>query len=339
MELDLGRFDRYRHGRKMKQRKWALIIGVVVFIGGVFWMRALVSWRPVTFAQVPFTPTKIVFSRDQKRLIVADNEENPRDKQIWNWKNGAVDESNKARDEFDGDLDGFSTFPRYERKTAESAIYVRLTADKTICLEGTEGGVGRFLGDKRYALGSSKALREIYGEAKGEIWIWDWKGKLKKRVRYIRKVVENAIFSPDGKWLVAYEKWPDRNGFLRRYDVRSGKMVKTVNQFTDLRSMGFSPNGFFFWWVQESSPSDLNVVRTDTWNWQWSTQCVVPVKWLSDNRIGIVKKNGFEFRDARGKVLQSLPGPVNVSDWTLSPDGDWIYSAETSGIIRKWRAR
>lgn len=322
----------------LKKRNWALIIGFVAVVGGVFWMRALASWRPKTFAKVDFNSTKILFSRDQKRLIVADDSGNSGDKQIFIVATGAVDESKKARDEFDSDFYGSSTFPRYEHNDQESAIYVRLTADKTICLEGTEGRGERFFRDKRYALRGSKARREIYGEARGEIWIWDWNGKLKKRFRYIRKVVENAIFSPDGKWLLAYEKWPDRNGFLRRYDVRSGKMVETVNQFTELRSMDFSPNGFFFWWAKDSQ-GYFEVVRTDTWKWQWGADCAGPVKWLPDNRVGIVKENGFEFRDARGKFLQSLPGPIKVSDWALSPDGNWIYSCETSGMIRKWRAR
>jgi hypothetical protein len=87
------------------------------------------------------------------------------------------------------------------------------------------------------------------------------------------------------------------------------------------------------------------------WKWLDSSDGAGPVKWVSNTRAGIVKKNGFTWHDgvdAAGRnLIRDLPGPFQpanntpqaVTDWALSPDEDWIYSAHSDGTIRKWRAR
>jgi hypothetical protein len=202
----------------------------------------------------------------------------------------------------------------------------------------------------------SKARNEVYYQWDSEVWIWNWDtGKLKKRVRYMKTGTPEttATFSPDGKWILAYEQLPDRNGYLRRYDVQSGKMVSVVNQSTEYRDFGFSPDSQRIWFAHESRIRlNLDVIRTKDSKYLWSADCAGPVKWLPDGRVGIVQTNGFEWRTGSGQKLRRLPGPsTGVSDWVLSADGKWIYSCEISrtaagqtasnpgGTVRKWRAQ
>lgn len=180
---------------------------------------------------------------------------------------------------------------------------------------------------------------------------------MKKRLNYMQSLEAeaDAIFSPDGEWLLASEKEQGSHyGQLRRFEVQTGKATSSLNQFTSSRSFGFSPDGRFLWFVEEdgygikfkfhvaTNPNSI-LGATD----KWSQSCSGPPKWLPDGRIGLVKPDGFEWRDASGRLLGRLPGPFQslrvtpsyVQSWALSPDGNYIYSAEQSGTIRRWRAR
>jgi len=194
----------------------------------------------------------------------------------------------------------------------------------------------------------SKARREVYGELSGEIWIWDWdNGKLKRRVRYAKFSSKDAIFSPDGKWLLAVEQMPKGNDFLRRYDVQRENMGVFVDQAPAFDALGFSPDGRFLWFVRQNSmgkPVSFHIAPNTGFKINWSLvrshKCFGASKWLPDGLIGIVQEKGFSWRDASGREIGHLPGPFGtISDWTLSPDGNWIVSVERSGIIRRWRAR
>lgn len=142
--------------------------------------------------------------------------------------------------------------------------------------------------------------------------------------------------------------------YLRLYHVQTGNLEIPRSpelpelQSNEIRGFGFSPDARFIWFTGNlgSSPN-LIAIRSANRQIAFGADSTGPVKWLPDNRIGIVTESGFEFRDENGALLQRLPGPFDstntpkevVTDWALSPDGNWIYSAEQSGIIRRWRAR
>ena len=324
----------------MRKHKGATIIGVVAVVGALVWMRALASWRPQVVARVRFKATQIFFSRDGQRLIVADE---LRDRQAFRWNGTQNLVADQVRELVD--TDGFlTTFPRIWFNWQPQRLYFSWKRDQNIELEMPRAvSLKSLASTPNFPPAYSKARGEIYGQAQGVIFVWNARdGKLKKRVKFLKSAPQKVIFSPDAKRLLAYEKLPDGNGFLRCYDVQSGKMTKTVHQTTDLGAMGFSPDANLFWFVQSlgGNSGDFNVLRADNWKWLWSADCAGPVKWLPDGRIGIVGKHGFSWRRASGSRLQQVSGPfAPVSDWALSPDGNWTYSVESSGLIRRWRAR
>ena len=341
-----------------KKRKWSVGIGVLAMVGLAFWMRIHVSWLPKKVATVNFVPTRIFFSRDGKRLIVADDQFVPISPQIFNWKNGAIDRSAEAQRKFEGDYDGLKIYPGVWANS--DGLVFSSAAGQNTHLGDTASAYyifGRRTREKPWPFGWSQSRREIYGAGSGEIWIWDWEsGELKRRMRYQKYGRGKSAFSPDGKWLLASEEWQGGNSFLRRYDVQSGKMVGTIHQSSAVYgigySFGYSPDGRLFWFVHNDvgivrKEVSFNVCRASDWKYLWSAPCFAPTKWLPDDRIGIVQKDGFTWRDITGHELQHLLGPfqpveypgIEVKDWALSPDGNWIYSCERSGIIRRWRAR
>ncbi|HEX8464640.1 MAG TPA: hypothetical protein VF627_08480, partial [Abditibacterium sp.] len=88
-------------------------------------------------------------------------------------------------------------------------------------------------------------------------------------------------------------------------------------------------------------------IRTSDFQFPGGATCSGPVKCLPDGRIGFVRPQSFDLITADYSSSRVLPGPFDngrdparaVKDWTLSPDGNWIYSAHSDGFIRRWRAR
>ena len=276
----------------MTRRTRALAIGGVALVGAALWMRELASWRPQLVAKARFWPTFIRFESDGKRFLVADGFGH---KQIFS-TNGALDANATTVSGVDP-FNPITTSPCILFNSFPPRLYSSLWRGESIELQVPNGVALRDLASTRdFASGYSKTRREIYKEAQRVIFVWNARnGKLEKRVRLgnTPSMIARSIFSPDGKWLIAFEKLPDGNGFLRRYDGQTGKMVQLINQTTDVKSLGFSPDGRLFWFVQEVSMGDLNVFRTNTWKWMWSDNCTGVVKWLPDGRVGIVQKDGF----------------------------------------------
>ena len=262
---------------------------------------------------------------------------------------------------------GLISFPRVWINEAGIRLNFSAARNRKVFLSGTkfeqEGGSFYF----RYNMGIfpvawSKARREVYSELDGEIWIWNWNdGHLKKRIRYMKRGPVNTpvIFSSDGKWLLTAPQKPRGAAYeLNRYDVQTGKKVSFIAHLGDVNAFGFSPDSHFgfspdgqkIWYLSNGT---LHVVGTLDPQKSWSCPCSGRAKWLPNGHIGIVQTNGFQWRLASGRLIRRLPGPFtnpvptnnpqnyaqDVRDWALSPDGKWIYSAEQSGTIRKWRAR
>lgn len=311
-----------------------------------------------------FPPTQMRFSKDGRWLLVNGN-----------GVASAFDLSNPGLNSSAGDLRNFDknygleTFPRtwFDNKrrflfapspgrVVALSMAIRNEAD---LMEFEEGHV-------RTAW--SKQKNEVYGELSGEIWVWDWtSGKLKRRMLYSKSRHDNAVFSPDGKWLLVAEQVETNCWELRRYHVSNGQLadkgqltngtslILVMSNSMTLFRFGFSPDGRYIWFNQPSGemPDSFNwVPNTETQLEQSAikgSNCSGPSKWVPDGRIGIAKSNSFEWHDAAGQLLGRLPGPFQarifgrnasrLEDWVLSPDGNWIYSAERGGAIRRWRAR
>ncbi len=162
--------------------------------------------------------------------------------------------------------------------------------------------------------------------------------------------------SPDGKWRLIFEDdgLADAGNNLLLIEARTGKKRAYIGRRSEIISCGFSSDGQLIYAVTDSQTGGfgggvqtLDVYRIRDAQKIWSTSYVGPVKWLPDGRIGIVERDGFSWRDEMGKEVQHLPGPLQnslawsrgITDWALSPDGNWIYSSELSGAIYRWRAR
>lgn len=332
----------------MKCKQWwgaGLLALAVIFV----WARGAASWRPKTFAKVEFAPSRILFSRDTKRLIVADVSGNTGEKAIFDVKSGALDESVQAWALFDGDFYGATTFPRVRWNRPKNQLYFSPTPKIDALLQGIPQQSDRFVSrnqNQRVRAGWSKARSEVYGESAGVIYIWNWDtGALKRRVRYGKVGVETATFSPDGKWLLAVQPVRVNNGLsinsdLGRYDVQTGKLMEKLTSTSDIHPLRWSPNGRYFYW--QTALDGFDVMETGGWSWVYGAlNGPGAPQWIASDRIGYTTLRGFEVADLKTRrVVSSLPGPNSkATDWTLSPDGNWIYSCEKDGTIRVWRAR
>lgn len=324
----------------MTKRKWAWGMGIAAMIAVGFWMRALASWRPQTFARVNFNPTRILFSRDGKRLIVADASGNSGDKQIFSWKSGAVDVGAESLGEFDGDFYGAKTYPRVWFDVRKKGLYFSPSLGRKIYLQGRGTDGMAMWSEATYSW--SKARREVYGEWKGEIWAWDWEtGENKRLMRYVGYANTSVAFSPDARWLIARGQFGEQWKILR-VDVRSGKVVQTLPVPALPESFDWSPDGAYLGctWKNSWKGEGFVVLRTRDWKSQWSCEGKCTAKWVLPQRVGVARAKGFEWRDASGNVTRRLSGPcATVADWALSPDSEWIYSVKRNGLIQRWRAR
>ncbi|MBW3635479.1 MAG: WD40 repeat domain-containing protein, partial [Armatimonadetes bacterium] len=200
------------------------------------------------------------------------------------------------------------------------------------------------------SIGGSAARREVFTEERGLISIWNMSdGRLKRRVRYSTWISKDAVFSPDGKWLLAAQTVGDSGpggvySRVRRYDVQSGKLMPSPDILNVLRTIAplqFSPDGKYLLVGGRWGDPRALIFDTSQWKQLWSDQAVVSAGWSADNRVGLAKSDKFEWRDAvSGQVLQSLPGPAKGTGiWTASPDGQWIYANNDKQQILRWRAR
>ncbi len=342
------------------KRKWVFALGVAVCIGMVFWLRELASWRPVTIAKLPFAATQLLLSRDGKQLWV--EKSHTRRGVVIEMATGTVAPTAQGFFGFKA-LHDLETFPRVTEDQGEWQLSFSPLKTRTIVLAHWKKNVEFYAAhlyaqnknfEDRIDTGLSKQRKEIYAELEGVVWIWDWNGNLKKKVRYGPNLPRSAVFSADGKWLLASEESSSKRLFLRRYDLQNGKPMEILNRGSMTSRFGFSPDGRWIWFIRDNaSGNPLSFHAAPVSNSRtflgsiWSQDCSGPAKWLSDGRIGIVRESGFEWRLASGRLFRRLPGPIqdNINpnkllvDWTLSPDGKWIYSCERSGVIRRWRAR
>jgi WD40 repeat protein len=322
--------------------KWAWGIGVIAFIGAALWMRELASWRPQTVARVAFHASRMLFSRDGKRLIVTDNSGNSGDKQIFNWKGGQVDASAKALRAFDSDVYEVSSFSfELSKESMRIDFFPPRGAKVRLQTPDQIKSKDEYLSGVTSALTYVRARSEICGSSNGALWVWDARsGKLKYRVRCPFDL-RRGVFSPDGKWFVAADSEGMQDS-LGRYAVRTGKKAQTINPSGSFPHFDFSPDGRYFWFMQGDVGQAKSIIVMDarTWKSLAHIPCSAPVKWVSPGRLGIVQASHFEWLDMATGKHTSLPGPLGaVADWALSPDGRWIYSVERNGTIRKWRAR
>ncbi len=331
------------------KRKFALGIGVLAVVGAVFWMRALASWRPVTVVKMSFAPTQIHLSGDGEKLLLKDD--TGKNAQILNLKTGLLDANSKRAANF-FEENGLPTLPRVspvrvDLKTnsiySRSGIYLSYSIENVFRLarDGHEG----------FQTAVSPQRGEIYCELFGSIWIWNAKDKkLKKRVKFAKESPIKSIFSPDGQRLLARSGKPDGSRVLSCYDVQSGKRLAVITQISGSYDFGWSPDGQHLWFTNGDGYMNhsFQAIRALNFRPLWSAECAGRVKWLPDNRIGIVGRRQFSWRDATGRELSRLPGPIQngplptgkqIEDWVISPDGNFIYSAQQSGVIRRWRAR
>ncbi len=342
-----------------KSRKLAAGIGIVALVGAALWMRELASWRPVTLVKFELNLVYMVMSRDGQTLLVGGMSTRPKPfeevlmevgaaggainlhatpaQRSHFWKQGAPRPwiaLNQSRTQFI-----FSPAP------GKKVLLAGKIHPHYFDLDASNSGASHFAW--------SKARGEIYRESYGEISTWDCKsGRLKKRY-FAFKPKPNSprivvSFSPDGQSLLT------STGSLLRYDVPTGKLIRLIHRSSQgaggsrIVDFGWSPDGKSFWFVRRSVAEDyldFNVLRATDSALLWSAPCAGPSKWLPDGRIGLMEQGGFSWRDASGREIGHLPGPLAGSrladepQWEATPDGNWIYSCEEGGIIRRWRAK
>jgi len=334
------------------KRKWLFAISIAAMIGMALWLRELASQPPVVVAK-GFEPWRLRFSGDGRLLLAEDYFQEKG--LLFNVQKSMVDANFNPRyiRDFDENY-GPKTWPHVGEIDGRS--YFSAARGQKIALQDSGNRLRLYSQGtswKNIRAGWSKSRGEVYRALRGEIWIWNWNGKLKRRVGYVdASIYRDSVFSPDGKRLLAYEMLPMGQAFLQLYDVQTGKMTARIGESVGFRGFGFSPDGQRIWFVSDrmsgsKEPFGLQVVRTHDAKILWHSACFGPVKWLPDGRIGLVEGDGFSWRDAAGRQTQHLPGPVltpgivpeDLTDWVLSPDGRWIYSCERSGVVRRWRAR
>lgn len=322
-----------------------LALSFAAMAGVAFWMRELASWRPKVVGRVNINAQRLYISRDGGSLIVRGNHK----EQIVALKSGATRSKWHFVDDFELQH-GLETYPRVWVDENQARLYFSPLRGKKIPLEGVQGSnqSNLFPANQGVNASWSKLNREVYGEAEGAIFIWDWNsGKLKKRARYGKFRQRAVRFSPDGKWLLAYERGAGKAHCLWRYDVRTGTKATLIKKGRDFFDFGFSPDGTKIYFVQSDGNLVFQVVRSSDFKPMWGANWAGSAKWLPDGRIGIIQTDGFEWRDASGRVTLRLLGPFNQlkhikerpADWVPSPDGKWIYSVNLDGAIWRWRAR
>ncbi len=323
-------------------------------VGMGLWMRELASWRPVVVGKVAFPPAQLIFSRDGRFLLAQSAPDFGVRGTIFDFQDGSLNSDPYAVHAFDKNH-GLETFPRIWFDNDKKRFLFSPAPGKIVALAMGIRNESELMSFEEGLVktGWSQKQREVYGEAGGNLYIWDWNtGKLKRRVRYSQKSISQAVFSPDGSLLLALELKAKASSILRLYNAATGRLIATPieTQLNLVRDFGFSPDGQFIWNTRVAGGSpNFEATRLIGREIVFSTDSTGPVKWLPDGRIGIVKENGFEWRDSKGNLLTRLPGPFQsqtlkglltyVKDWVLSPDGKWIYSCEQSGTIRRWRAR
>lgn len=341
------------------KRKYAAIVGILAMIGAALWMRELASWRPVTLGKLSYPIEKLKIARDGRFLLLEDHSG---DSVILNLETHSLDSTANSIRNFDKKHD-LETFPRVRLDTrfGKPKLVFLPTSHRIVVLEVHQDYALRSLTDTTeypaLHFAWSKSAGEVYCVFGSDFSVWDWKtGRLKKPPQSFDSKDSNlgasspSVFSPDARWLLVDA------GPLERWSVRTGQRkawVTLVGSDQWLPRYGFSPDSQFVWLVRSDNVRgviiDFEVVRVSDSKLMWQTPCSGPAKWLTDGRIGIVNESRFDWRDAKGNLLGSLPGPFqkttlkgplgHVTDWVLSPDGNWIYSAEQSGIVRRWRAR
>lgn len=212
---------------KMTKPKWAFAISVVAMVGAALWMRELASWRPVTLGKMSYSATQLQFSRDGKRLWI--EKSHTEEGMVIDVETGILNSDLQLLEEFE-ESSGPKIYPRVWFDD-EDRLCFSPTPNQNVWLEDKIGHKSL-----RYAFENymsfyavwSQERNEVYAEANGKIYVWDWNsGKLKLRVQYKFNNDRDVVFSKNKKWFLTYIN--KREG-LCRYEVRGGKLVEVLIQ-------------------------------------------------------------------------------------------------------------
>jgi len=322
----------------MNKRKVVALMGGAFIVGVALWMRELASWRPVLVGKAGFGLFSIEMARDGKTLHVdGDEQKATLDLETGQSNTQAKDIQNSGKD------CGPQDSPCVSIKRAKNQLVFRPTPSRTVVLPIE---IDLFYANREdFYFAWSKDRQEVYCEMGAQIWVWDWNnGKLKRKTRcfYSGMAPVYACFSPDARSvLIASE-----NTALDRYETKTGRKIISIVPdaiYPNFPLIGFSPDGRLIWFVRQNDLGvmrGLEVRRASDNKVLWTAPCGGIVKWLPDGRIGLAQKNGFEWRTPSGRLINRLSGPFeNVTDWTTSPDGDWLYVANDDGAVYRYRAR
>jgi WD40 repeat protein len=154
--------------------------------------------------------------------------------------------------------------------------------------------------------------------------------------------VKSAVFSPDGKWVVAASYDPT----VWVWEASTGKGVAVLQGHTaPVRSAVFSPDGK---WIATASSADPTV-----WVWEASTGKGVavlqghtaPVKsavFSPDGKWVVAASDDptvWVWEASTGKAVAELRGHAQwVNSVVFSPDGKWVVTASDDKTARVWEA-
>ncbi len=322
----------------MTKRKWVLGLSLAAMVGAALWMRELASWIPRLVGNKIFNVREMRVSRDGRWLWTLDGElmeetfaldpPSPRPAALPNGGASLPSEGQAFHA-----AHGIDTFPNYWYDPEKQTTYfLRREGEKPVALRGVIVAYGG-------ALGWSLARKEIYSVDAYVLSIWQMEtGRFKRRIDYAHSHAQQQIFSPDGKWLL----WIESDGVtddLYRADVQSARSAPALGKFSD-RALQFSPDGKYFLVAGSGDGESVTVFDAKTWKQLWSAKPALSARFSLDGRVGIVKNDGFEWREPQtGMLLKTLLNPAKgTGQWTTSPDRNWIYAENEKRQIVRWRA-
>lgn len=220
-------------------------------------------------------------------------------------------------------------------KTTQEVWVLETATGKTVCgpLKIKGGAWGLTFNQKQNKLISSTST--------GQIFIWSIpSGELLHEPADIRATIQPMELSVDDKRFGTGSV----DGFLRVWDLETGKVVSQMKHGSEINSIAFSPDGRLV-----ASAGEDHLVQV--WNSETGERVttlvghkneVMRVRFTPDGQRIVTAshdRTGRVWEVASGQTVFLLPHNGEVIDADISPDGSWIATASRDRTAMIWNAK